>query len=81
MKLSHMIKNKPSINHYLVAGFCFIPTLLWAHPGHYHPDETDEFDTFQTLFFHSHGFLDYALAIVVLLSLTVFSLAKNQPFE
>jgi hypothetical protein len=50
---------------------CLFPTLLVAHPGHYHPDETDEFDFFRATFFHSHGALDYVLIGLVVASLAV----------
>lgn len=49
---------------------CSVPSLLLAHPGHYHPDETDEFDFFRATFLHSHGALDF-----VLIGLAVASLA------
>ena len=43
-----------------------------AHPGHYHPDETDEFDFFRATFFHTHGALEYVLAGLVVTSIMVF---------
>lgn len=48
---------------------CFFPTLLLAHPGHYHPDETDEFDMIKSMFLHSHGSFDWLLIGVALASL------------
>jgi hypothetical protein len=45
--------------------------MLFAHPGHYHPDETDEFDFLRAAFFHSHGALDYILAGLFLSSVAV----------
>lgn len=58
----------------LCAVTCLFPTLLLAHPGHYHPDETDEFDFFRATLMHSHGALDVVLAVVVILclALTIF---------
>jgi hypothetical protein len=50
---------------------CFLPTLLLAHPGHYHPDETDEFDFLRATFLHSHGALDFVLIGLALASLAV----------
>jgi hypothetical protein len=50
---------------------CFFPCLLLAHPGHYHPDETDEFDFFRATFLHSHGALDFVLIGLALASLAV----------
>lgn len=47
----------------------FFPMLVQAHPGHYHPEETDEFDFFKATFFHSHGMVDYLVAAVFLLSI------------
>ena len=52
--------------------------MLFAHPGHYHPDETDEFDFLRTSFLHSHGALDYLLAAVVVASLAV-ALLSGRP--
>ncbi|RYD47968.1 MAG: hypothetical protein EOP85_04495 [Verrucomicrobiaceae bacterium] len=48
------------------AALVLVPSLLMAHPGHYHPDETDEFDFFKANFFHSHGAMDYLLGAVAL---------------
>ncbi|NQX01010.1 hypothetical protein HQ447_10145, partial [bacterium] len=45
--------------------------LLLAHPGHSHPDETDEFDFLKATFFHSHGGLDYLLAAIALAAIAV----------
>jgi hypothetical protein len=50
---------------------CLFPSLLLAHPGHYHPDETDEFDFFRATFLHSHGVLDYVLMGLAVASLAV----------
>jgi hypothetical protein len=55
----------------LSAGVCLCPSLLSAHPGHYHPDETDEFDFLRATFFHSHGAFDYLLAGLVISSVAV----------
>lgn len=46
------------------------PALLQAHPGHYHPEETDEFDFLRTTFLHSHGAVDYLVAVVFLSSIS-----------
>ena len=50
---------------------CIFPSLLLAHPGHYHPDETDEFDFLRATFLHSHGALDFVLIGLALASLAV----------
>jgi hypothetical protein len=55
----------------LCTALCLLPSLLLAHPGHYHPDETDEFDLLKALFFHTHGTLDYVVAVIALSSLAV----------
>ncbi len=55
----------------LSAAVCLFPTLLLAHPGHDHPDETDEFDFLRASFLHSHGALDYLVAAVIATSLAV----------
>jgi hypothetical protein len=38
----------------------FAPCLLLAHPGHYHQDETDEFDFLKANFLHTHGALEWS---------------------
>ena len=59
----------------------FSPSLLLAHPGHHHPDETDEFDFLRATFFHRHGDMDYVLAVVVLLSLGIAIFAGKRSFR
>jgi hypothetical protein len=49
----------------------FFPSLLLAHPGHYHPDETDEFDFLRATFFHSHGGLDYLIVAIAIISIAM----------
>ena len=71
MNLPHSSLPGFSLRRLLCAAVCLFPSLLLAHPGHYHPDETDEFDFFRATFFHSHGTLDYVIGAVALLSLTV----------
>jgi hypothetical protein len=53
---------------------CLFPTLLLAHPGHYHPDETDEFDMIRSMFLHSHGSFDWLLIGLALASLAAAAL-------
>lgn len=55
------------------------PFLLSAHPGHYHPEETDEFDFLRATFLHSHGALDYLLAAVALGSVAVVCFHGRTP--
>jgi len=59
---------------WICAAACLCPALLLAHPGHYHPDETDEFDFLRATFFHSHGALDYILAGLFISSIAVVCL-------
>jgi uncharacterized membrane protein YuzA (DUF378 family) len=51
------------------------PSLLLAHPGHYHPDETDEFDMLKSMFLHTHGSFDWLLIGLAVTSLVVAVLA------
>ena len=57
---------------------CSIPSVLLAHPGHYHPDETDEFDMLQATLFHSHGVLDFGITAVAVISLVVVCFHTKQ---
>ena len=61
------MKTFPSVTRLLVFALGLLPAIASAHPGHYHPDETDEFDSLRATFFHSHGAVDYLLAAVVVL--------------
>ena len=67
-RLSHWHR---SASRWVCSAACLFPAILSAHPGHYHPDETDEFDFLRATFFHSHGALDYLLAAVVISSIAV----------
>ncbi|MEO7099925.1 MAG: hypothetical protein ABI162_11225 [Luteolibacter sp.] len=72
MKNSCLYEGRQAAVRLLCMGVCFLPSLLMAHPGHYHPDETDEFDFFHATFFHTHGALEYVLAGLVVASIMVF---------
>ena len=50
----------------LLACLLLLPALASAHPGHYHPEEEDEFDQFRADYFHLHGYLEIGLAAVAL---------------
>ena len=50
----------------LLACLLLFPALAFAHPGHYHPEEEDEFDQFRADYFHLHGYLEIGLAAVAL---------------
>ena len=71
MKISRPSDWPVSAARLLGAAACLYPSLLSAHPGHYHPDETDEFDFLRAALFHSHGALDYLLAGLFLSSVAV----------
>lgn len=63
----------------LGAVLCGIPALASAHPGHHHPDETDEFDFVRETFLHSHGSLDYVLGFVAVTAVAVSCLNGKRP--
>jgi hypothetical protein len=67
------------IRSLFAAGFCLLPSLALAHPGHYHPDEQDEFDALRASFLHLHGNLEIALAVAALASAAVFMILRNRP--
>lgn len=60
---------------------CLFPSILLAHPGHYHPDETDEFDFFRATFLHSHGAFDDLLIGLVIAGLSVAVLSGRPGFR
>ena len=68
MKDFRLSTRRPSLAPFFAAAIAGFPAILLAHPGHYHPDETDEFDFFRATFFHSHGGFDYILAAVAIVS-------------
>lgn len=78
MKLSRPFQWPPSATRLLGAAACLFPSLLLAHPGHYHPDETDEFDFLRATFFHSHGAMDYLLAAIAV-SCLVLAIMNGRP--
>ena len=56
------LKWQAAASRLLVWSVCLMPSVLMAHPGQYHPDETDEFDFLRASFFHMHGALELSLA-------------------
>jgi hypothetical protein len=60
---------------------CICPSVLLAHPGHYHPDETDEFDFFRATLVHSHGTLDFVLIGLAVASLAVVVIHSRPAFR
>ncbi len=71
MNILNMSYRGLSASRLLCTAACLFPSLLMAHPGHSHPDETDEFDFLRANFFHLHGALDYLLAAIAISSLAV----------
>lgn len=71
MKLQSSSSFFRSASGFFFAVICLLPALLSAHPGHDHPDETDEFDFLTAMFFHSHGALDYLVAAIAVVSLAL----------
>jgi hypothetical protein len=57
------------------------PNLLFAHPGHYHPGEDDEFYLLKSTILHSHGVFDYVLLGIVLCCAAMVFLAKNPAYR
>lgn len=66
-----MADAKTTVVRLFCTAACFLPSLLMAHPGHYHPDETDEFDFLRVTFFHTHGAIEYVMAALVIVSVTL----------
>lgn len=81
MKVSRPFLSTPLFNRLLCAVFCVLPSALLAHPGHYHPDETDEFDFFTSTVAHSHGALDLVLIGLVIAALTSAVLGVKPAFR
>jgi hypothetical protein len=81
MKTSRSFPLHPLFSRFFCAVFCLFPTVLLAHPGHYHPDETDEFDFFTSTVAHSHGALDFVLIGLVLVALTSAALGEKPAFR
>jgi len=81
MKFSSHFPKVFTVSRWLCASLVLLPTLLLAHPGHYHPDETDEFDFFKSTFFHSHGAWDYVCAGIALASLCTAIFAGKRPLK
>lgn len=57
---------------------CLFPSLLLAHPGHFHPDETDEFDFIRATLMHSHGSLDLVIGAVAVISIGMVCIHGNR---
>lgn len=66
------------IRNAIIACLSF-PSLLLAHPGHYHPGEGDEFDALRANFLHLHGNLEIGLAAFALASVLVFGISRKRP--
>jgi hypothetical protein len=81
MKASRSFPWSPLLNRLLCAVFCLFPSVLLAHPGHYHPDETDEFDFFTSAVAHSHGVFDFVLIGLVIVALASAVLCVKPVFR
>lgn len=64
---------------FLAAGLSLLPALAFAHPGHYHPGEEDEFDAMRASFLHVHGTLEIGLVCVAVAAAIVFMMNRNRP--
>ena len=78
MKILHPSQRYRSAGRFFAFLACLLASALQAHPGHYHPDETDEFDFLRAMFFHSHGSLDFVVVSVIAGSLA-FAWFHRQP--
>lgn len=77
---THNYPNPAGIRRtFLTAALLLLPTLAYAHPGHYHPGEEDEFDALSANFLHLHGSLEIGLACVALASVAVFKMNPKRP--
>ena len=74
---THSSQFQSRVSRLLCGIICFLPSLLLAHPGHYHPDETDEFDFLRATFLHTHGALEISLACLAIAALVVLWFHKN----
>ncbi len=62
----------------IAACLTLIPALAFAHPGHYHPGEEDEFDAIRSNFLHLHGNLEIGLALLALASAILFRINRKR---
>lgn len=70
--------NNPGICRTAVLTLLSIPSLVIAHPGHFHPGEEDEFDALRANFLHLHGAWEMGLALLALTSVAVFQINKSR---
>jgi len=61
-----------------LAIFLVLNATAFAHPGHYHPGEEDEFDALRANFLHLHGPLEISFAITAVACAIIFKINKNQ---
>jgi hypothetical protein len=61
-----------------LAAFLALNATAFAHPGHYHPGEEDEFDALRANYFHLHGPLEITLALAAVAFAIIFKINKNQ---
>ena len=60
-----------------LAVFLALNATAFAHPGHYHPGEEDEF-ALRANFLHLHGPLEITFAITAVACAIIFKINKNQ---
>lgn len=81
MKISRFSHSAPMVTRLVCTVTCLFPSLLLAHPGHYHPDETDEFDFMRATFLHTHGSLEWVLMGVVIASIGIVVFGRRPAFR
>ncbi len=70
---------RETLRRLFVALLLTIPSIVVAHPGHYHPpDEVDEFDKLRADWLHLHGYFEITLAALLVASILVFHFIKNR---
>ena len=65
----------------LAAGLVLLPALASAHPGHYHPEEHDEFDALRANFLHLHGNLEIGLLVLAAVCAITFHVSRSRPLR
>ena len=76
MKLPSISNPLQSVRRLLFASLVLMPTLVSAHPGHFHPGEEDEFDAFTSGFLHPFPGLDHLL---IAIAVGWFAFSQRKP--
>ncbi|MCW1923739.1 hypothetical protein OKA05_14325 [Luteolibacter arcticus] len=70
---------RETLRKLLLGLFALLPAIAAAHPGHYHPPgEDDEFDQFRADWLHLHGWMEVALAAMLVTSVLLFHFNKSR---